>query len=967
MVDETVNKTIETKEKVVAPDLSLEKKNLTNLQTKVETENLKTEVVDSSTYELITWSDMYTNLVKVLWSEKEAKEFSENIDDVVGKYLDQELEGFSDTIKNSMNIGIQFAMMETLIQQWAKWSTEFFESFASAKSTDKNTSIGTAKTFEWLYTAFATFGSTNKFFTLANKVQNISWFLADNKHIITEYTNIPKLMNPYKFKELLTKPETARSDQKILDTLDIKTILDLGSTDWLVLNDEEKAKLKEIVTNKTTGATTINWEILITETSVASIQKSLKTADNLLDKREKINDNVTWFIDKLTPLLDLKIPLLWDLGTLIWVDFPTDILGKNKEWGVVNFVLGVLGFRGWLSGLHRKYIQEHLDAMDIDDTFISAACTDFEKNADTTLTNELATSTWKICWLTTADTTLETVMKAKIPADYAGLKKSIVDNISEAKLNAAVVEQFAPEAIISEDDVIKVDTTKITDAHIDTYLKDIIPKIAESDFLASEKTDKNAFALAVIGGLVGDKYFIEWVNIWLLTAADFKTATDNPTSWDKFSYENIDETDPALVELAKWPNKNYSDTTKFVQYLHSLEWKNGLPYGIMLNLMKTESWWKLYKKDGVTIIWSSAGAQWLFQFMPATAKWYIVKLWYAESEYEKIFTNPIIWAKACAEFLKNRKDAWDDVVNTLAHYNAWPATIWGKKVTADTLSQLPKETQKYVLTIWYDMLEYSGKTTIITEAQKSDPSLISKDILQKFLTAVNTIAPADETLEGSESLTQNNYKEDTIFVWDSITVGYAANPWIPALADYRSLGTKMWGKWTGWMDEHFSEATDATPTPKSIVVLGWVNDLCKFSLTNITSPASKKTAQEMSDVIIKNLQSMSDKAEAKWIKFIIGTILPFDGFLEKQTYASQQTVVDNALKLVNDKIKTTWPDTYIDYYTAFNDSTKIWYLKSEYDGGDGIHLSTEWYKEMQKMAFKKWKEIHNSTEKLPAA
>ena len=55
---------------------------------------------------------------------------------------------------------------------------------------------------------------------------------------------------------------------------------------------------------------------------------------------------------------------------------------------------------------------------------------------------------------------------------------------------------------------------------------------------------------------------------------------------------------------------------------------------------------------------------------------------------------------------------------------------------------------------------------------------------------------------------------------------------------------------------------------------------------------------------------------------IDGGLFP-DGFLEKQTYASQQTVVDNALKLVNDKIKTTWPDTYIDYYTAFNDSTKI--------------------------------------------
>jgi len=59
-VDVTKNQVQETKEQVItSPNLSPEKNDLTNLQTKVETNNLKTEVVDKTeintdwTYELM--------------------------------------------------------------------------------------------------------------------------------------------------------------------------------------------------------------------------------------------------------------------------------------------------------------------------------------------------------------------------------------------------------------------------------------------------------------------------------------------------------------------------------------------------------------------------------------------------------------------------------------------------------------------------------------------------------------------------------------------------------------------------------------------------------------------------------------------------------------------------------------------------------------------------------------------------
>ena len=199
-----------------------------------------------------------------------------------------------------------------------------------------------------------------------------------------------------------------------------------------------------------------------------------------------------------------------------------------------------------------------------------------------------------------------------------------------------------------------------------------------------------------------------------------------------------------------------------------------------------------------------------------------------------------------------------------------------------------------------------------------------------------------------------------MFVGDSLTVGYTSYPEVngvkvPEISWYRSLGSKMGGKSIGWMNDHFDEATNAIPKPKSIIVLGWVNDLCNYALTNITPGAKVRDAQTMADDIFKNFKSMADKATAAWIKFIIGTQLPFDSFLEKQTYASQEPILHDAMKLINDKIKSTRPDTYIDFATTFTDPTNPWHLPKIYDSGDGVHLNISGYKKMQQLIFSTWK------------
>jgi len=148
-------------------------------------------------------------------------------------------------------------------------------------------------------------------------------------------------------------------------------------------------------------------------------------------------------------------------------------------------------------------------------------------------------------------------MKAKIPADYVGLKKSLVDTIDTAVLNPTMVAKFAPEAVITENNTSTVDIHKIKDnkdVFVDTYLKYIIPLLADpsDDFIHSKNIDDKSFALAIIGGLVGDKYFIEGVNIGILSTIAFKSSPETVTvpQTPEISHQNIDENDPELLRLA---------------------------------------------------------------------------------------------------------------------------------------------------------------------------------------------------------------------------------------------------------------------------------------------------------------------------------------------------------------------------------------------------------------------------------
>jgi len=95
-------------------------------------------------------------------------------------------------------------------------------------------------------------------------------------------------MNPVKFKKLLNNP--AWSNQVQIDKLDITKILTFDATTGVELSDADKAELKKIIDNA---------NMPITEKTIASIQKSLKSADKILDSRGKFKDKASDLVDKI--------------------------------------------------------------------------------------------------------------------------------------------------------------------------------------------------------------------------------------------------------------------------------------------------------------------------------------------------------------------------------------------------------------------------------------------------------------------------------------------------------------------------------------------------------------------------------------------------------------------------------------------------------------------------------------------
>ncbi|MFA5748074.1 MAG: transglycosylase SLT domain-containing protein [Candidatus Absconditabacterales bacterium] len=280
------------------------------------------------------------------------EKFAEEINKPVLEYLKQsfKIDGkdsykFSNQIINSMSIGIQFAMMEALIvnktadkNNGSDSNVDFFNGFGNINLTDDF-----KDSFKGIFGFFSKIGNTNSFYKLANRVENCIIYISNNAGALKD-VNCKELNDPNEFRKLL--------NNSVWDTpegLSGKTLDQVGiSTDGTTVDKAKgEAELKAIAD-----------KININEKTVIAIEKALPTASKFLQKRagykEKATDLIGGFLDKAGGILDIEIPLVGNLGTLLGIN-SSDIVKDDSK--VLNFVLKIIGFNEGVKGVKKEYMK----------------------------------------------------------------------------------------------------------------------------------------------------------------------------------------------------------------------------------------------------------------------------------------------------------------------------------------------------------------------------------------------------------------------------------------------------------------------------------------------------------------------------------------------------------------------------------------------------------------------------------
>ena len=270
---------------------------------------------------------------------------------------------------------------------------------------------------------------------------------------------------------------------------------------------------------------------------LAKLQETIKNKKELnifkwfMDTKnnEDVKNKSSEFMKTIGKTLNINIPMLGSAGELFGVKRPVDILGSKEKRNNNKFLNGLLkmfGYKKWVQWLHESYIEEQVKWSDM--AFAKDCFADYQKNTKTDIPEK--DSTRAICGLEDIvknDKPEEiTKIKAKIPQDFNNLKTTIIKTLPNHinKLIINTVRMIDPTLIITKDKKEVIDIQKIQanpDEFVDTYLKTTIPAFVDSwdEFIDSKKVDSDAFAVALFGNLTGEKFFVEWVNLWIITAA----------------------------------------------------------------------------------------------------------------------------------------------------------------------------------------------------------------------------------------------------------------------------------------------------------------------------------------------------------------------------------------------------------------------------------------------------------------
>ncbi len=545
---------LNTDENLNLTDLALK-----TLKSQIKNSNEKLqnyEVPQYSTNELIKDTVMYNKLKEEMGrDEAQIEKFGNQIHKVIDTYFSPNLDFVDQKVRDSMNVAVQFALMEELTNMGEDEAKEFFKTFGKANKKSNS------KMFFRLITAFNIWWGYLK---LWKRIENLKRYLVDNKVKYGNGTSVQELTNPVKCKNLLSS-DVLDNYETIKNTLQ----LTIGKPEENV----NTQKLTEIANNK---------NIPITKSIIKKIQKSLTTAEWILSKRNDLYTDISWTYTSLSAAVE---GVVWSMGWMAkmlgiktWSGYLIDMLWKPDGTirKIVDFILGLIGFSGGLEGVHKEYIKNNINKwIEIQPerkAFISQALKFYQTHKTTIESQTWHTTFDNIPELKALKEEDKQMSKNKIPENYALLSGSLQKAIKEnpSALNVNIVKSLGMAGVKytkktvknSEGTEEKIEVVEsiptdenIINWFIDKYLKKAIPELMKNQKFMKKITSPDDFAFALMGNLVLDHFFVEGVALGLE---------------DKSKYWGVEKVQNNSEDENKESNDNWNDENAINQLTNNL-------------------------------------------------------------------------------------------------------------------------------------------------------------------------------------------------------------------------------------------------------------------------------------------------------------------------------------------------------------------------------------------------------------
>ena len=808
-------------------------------------------------------------------------------------------------INNTIAPAFEWSLMELLRDQWNETNVGMLQWMdrISRDSFSKlvNWVSNFAKKASWSY---------DKFSQWINAVD----YLSVHNWVLREPSKSEVLSNPLKFKEYMNDARFAAKEFSPYAAISDNIFkIDQNQTFEFGMSLQEKQSVLAQI-----------WDI-----QVANNPRTTALIAKMLDKPEQFLQKTEWLQQTANHLLDW-VSSLNSVTKIFWVDILWEITkapeNRSFLYRILDFVCKLIWITWWLEWIVKKWRLDRINLSDEKNQSITQILNKYRElawdNTPLSITDETsckaALNDFSVTDPNNSSTTkwdhLRDVMASEM--DVKLLSPNVVQQIlwNSYLKKETVTENWKSKekTVVDESKITESDKKKLAHNHI-TIMKTYLEGFKSndlSDFYTNIHSSED-IALCMTTALYADKEdVIEWVKAkvflpenyrsgvsdWVVESWSTGTALSELSSSEKSEMQT-------LVEQSKTPNTiNYLENSTYRKYLNIIERDLRLPKYALECVCKQESQWKLY--DWNNILWSSAWAKWLFQFMPGTADTYMknsqlaTKYWKTFSSRDEFLKDPLAsaWAAGImySEFMHKHNYNFQ---SSLACYNRWignyEGKIWKQNLTSNDLSKLPSETKKYVENITKDVLQHNA----------SSSSDIFADLWNYMWNGNVESQWSSELYIWPELLAHN--KDEIWWLWNSIMNGFQ---WLDKKTNFPNMDWVV-SKNTRNHPHRFTSKADvssykaAHPNIKSFMFYFWEN--------------SQNNDQTLSDI-----KKWSEWLKDEWIQPVLCTCIWEDRHSQLPSLNSDLIALWQ---------QNSWP--VFNFDKAYKDwSIKIW--------GDWIHPSS---------------------------